>query len=129
MNNIILLKEPIIDYIIILLVLWNIYYTKTVSFAWSKSRIQKSTSLIRFRADGISISITNLSKVYIILYSRHSIWKRLEKSIRLCRNQNWVSSEITCQKYFIKIVKIMKDRKKLKGRKIPDITDTEKELN
>jgi hypothetical protein len=33
------------------------------------------------------------------------------------------------QKYFIKIVKIMKDRKKLKGRKIPDITDTEKELN
>jgi hypothetical protein len=32
------------------------------------------------------------------------------------------------QKYFLKISKIIKDRKKIKGKKMPEITETELEL-
>ncbi len=61
--------------------------------------------------------------IAIILYGKD--WKKVEDYVGT-RSGSQVRSH--AQKYFIKIVKIMKDRKKLKGRKIPDITETEKEL-
>lgn len=55
----------------------------------------------------------------IIRYGKD--WKKVETYVST-RTGSQVRSH--AQKYFIKIIKIMKDRKKLKGRKIPDITET-----
>jgi SHAQKYF class myb-like DNA-binding protein len=63
---------------------------------------------------------------YIAVIRYGKDWKKVEDYVGT-RTGSQVRSH--AQKYFIKIVKIMRDRKKLKGRKIPDITDTEKELN
>lgn len=49
-------------------------------------------------------------------------WKKVEDQVSL-RTGAQVRSH--AQKYFLKINKIIKDRKKIKGKKMPDITETE----
>ena len=59
----------------------------------------------------------------IIRYGKD--WKKVEEEVAL-RTGAQVRSH--AQKYFLKINKIIKDRKKIKGKKMPDITETELEL-
>lgn len=49
-------------------------------------------------------------------------WKKVEEEVSF-RTSAQVRSH--AQKYFLKINKIIKDRKKIKGKKMPDITETE----
>ena len=100
-----------------LLVLCNIQYTKTVSFTQSKSKICLITSQIWFKVDGSNFSIPNFYKVQMILYSHYSIWKRLEKSRRLCRDQKRISSSLPCSKIFHKDCKNHERQKKVKRQK------------
>lgn len=52
-------------------------------------------------------------------------WKKVEDEVA---NRTGAQVRSHAQKYFLKINKIIKDRKKIKGKKMPDITETELEL-